>query len=341
MKKWYEKKTEERIVISSRVRLARNLAEYHFAGRMKDEECEALAGRVRGMAAAFEGKEAMKYYSCSVNKLSELEKASLSEWYIISELLAKKRQETALVLSEDEGISIMVNEEDHIRIQAVAPGADLEGAYVRAALIDESLEELGYAYDDRYGYLTTSPLNVGTGMRASFLLFLPGVTMAGKIQKLADEVGKYGVMVRGIPGDGTKTMGYLYRVSNRKTLGCTEGEIIENLRQIAGEIVQQEQKYREYLCGRNADEIEDKVYRSFGVLRYAKKISTEDGLTLLAQLKFGRDLGMIAVNPELSLYEQMIRIQPANLQKICGKNLNRAQRERYRGEYLNRLMGKM
>lgn len=338
MNKWYENKVEERIVISSRVRLARNLAEYHFAGKMKDKECEALSARVRGMAAAFEGKEGMKYYSCSVNKLSELEKASLAEWYIISDLLAKKRQETALVLSEDEGLSIMVNEEDHIRIQAVAPGTDIEGAYARAARVDDCLEELGYAYDDRYGYLTTSPLNVGTGMRASFLVFLPAITMAGKIQKLADEVGKYGVMIRGIPGEGTKTQGYLYRISNRKTLGCTEQEIIENLRQILGEVAEQEQKYREYLCNTNADEIEDKVYRSFGVLRYAKKISTEDALTLLAQLKLGRDMGMIAVDPGLNLYEQMIRIQPANLQKMCGKSLNRAQRERYRGEYLNRLM---
>lgn len=338
MNKWYEKKPEESIVISSRVRLARNLAEYHFAGKMKDKECEALARRVRGMAAALEGKDGMKYYSCSVNKLSELEKASLTEWYIISDLLAKKRQETALVLAEDEGISIMVNEEDHIRIQAVAPGADIEGAYVRAMRVDDSLEELGYAYDDRYGYLTTSPLNAGTGMRASFLVFLPAITMAGKIQKLADEVAKYGVLVRGIPGDGTKTFGYLYRISNRKTLGCTEREILENLRQIMGEVVGQEKKYREYLYNKNMDDIEDKVYRSFGVLRYAKKISTEDGLTLLGQVKLGRDMGMLAINPGVSLYEQMIRIQPANLQKICGKSMNKAQRELYRGEYLNRLM---
>lgn len=340
MNKWYENKAEDGVVISSRVRLARNVAEYHFAAKMKDKECEALAGRVRGMAAELEGRDGMKYYSCSVNKLSELEKASLAEWYIISELLAKKRQETALVLSEDEGVSIMVNEEDHIRIQAVAPGADLNGAYARAARVDDCLEELGYAFDDRYGYLTTSPMNAGTGMRASFLVFLPAVTMMGKIQKLADEVGKYGVMIRGIPGDGTKTQGYLYRLSNQKTLGCTEHEIMENLKQILRQIVEQEERHREYLFLTNKDEMEDKAYRSFGVLRYAKKITTEDGLMLLAQLKMGRDMDLIEVNPTLSLYEQMIRIQPANLQKMCGKSLNSAERELYRGEYLNRLMSK-
>ncbi len=338
MKKWYEKREEESIVISSRVRLARNLAEYHFAGKMKEKECAMLTQIVRNQAPLLEGRDGMKYYSCSVNRLSELEKASLKEWYIISGQIAKKPQETALVLSEDEGISILVNEEDHIRIQSVAPGADLEGAWARANRIDDCMEELGYAFDGRYGYLTTSPLNAGTGMRASYLTFLPALTMTGKIQKLADEVAKYGFMIRGIPGEGTKTQGYLYRLSNRKTIGCTENEIIDSLRQILRQIVDQETQHREYLCSVSADEIEDKVYRSYGVLRYAKRIGTEDGLTLLAQLKLGRDLGMLPLKKSIGLYEQMIRIQPANLQKLCGKSMTAAERAAYRGEYLNRLM---
>lgn len=341
MNKWYEKSEEDSIVISSRVRLARNVAEYHFADKMKEKECAALAQRVRSLAAALEEKEGIKYYSCSVNKLSDLEKESLKEWYIISDLLAGKRQETALVLSEDEGISIMVNEEDHIRIQSVAPGADLDGAYFRADKVDNCLEELNYAFDSRYGYLTTTPLNAGTGMRASYLVFLPAITMTGKIQKLADEVGKYGVMIRGIPGEGTKTQGYLYRISNQKTLGCTEREIIDNLKQILRQIIDQENKYRDYLCSISADEIEDKVYRSYGVLRYAKRVTTDDALTLLAQLKLGRDLGMITLKKNIHLYEQMIKIQPANLQKIYGKSLSSVERGAYRGEYLNKLMAEV
>lgn len=339
MKKWYERQEEDSIVISSRVRLARNVAEYHFAPKMKDRECTALAERVRSCTGELESRENMKYFSCCVNKLSGMEKTSLREWYIISELFAEKQQETALVLSEDEGISIMVNEEDHIRIQSVVPGADLDGAYFRADRVDNSLaEELTYAFDERYGYLTTSPLNAGTGMRASYLVFLPAITMTGKIQKLADEVGKYGVSIRGIPGEGTKTNGFLYRISNQKTLGSTEREIMDNLRQILRQIIDQEIKYREYLYSANTGEIEDKVYRSFGVLRYAKRVTTEEALILLAQLKFGRDLGLVQMKKQINLYEQMIRIQPANLQKISGKTMSQEERCVYRAEYLNRLM---
>ena len=338
MNKWYEIKEEDSIVISSRIRLARNLAEYHFVPKMKEKESAALAQRVRNMTGALEEKEGIKYYSCSVNKLTDLEKASLQEWYIISSLLAEKRQDTALLLSEDEAVSIMVNEEDHIRIQSVSAGADLDGAYYRADRVDSCLEELGYAFDSRYGYLTTSPLNAGTGMRASYLVFLPAITMTGKIQKLADEVGKYGVLMRGIPGEGTKTSGYLYRISNQKTLGCTEREIINNLKQILRQVIDQENKYRDYLCSISADEIEDKVYRSYGVLRYAKRISTEDAQLLLAQLKLGRDLGMIDLKKDINLYEQMIRIQPANLQKIFGKSMSGPERGACRGGYLNQLM---
>lgn len=338
MNKWYEYTDEDSIVISSRVRLARNLEEYQFAGKMRDKECAALVQRVRNQAPRLEGKEGVKYYSCCINKLSDMDKTSLQEWYIISEEITQKEQETALVMSEDEGLSVMVNEEDHIRIQAVTQGADLEGAYFRANRADDCFEELGYAFDNRYGYLTTSPLNAGTGMRASYLAFLPALTMTGKIQKLVDEAGRYGVAIRGVPGEGIKTYGYLYRISNQKTLGCTEREIIDNLKQILRQVVDQENKYRDYLCNISANEIEDKVYRSYGVLRYAKRISTEDGLTLLAQLKLGRDMGMIPIPRSISLYEQMVRIQPANIQKVCGRSLNDNERAAYRGEYLNKLM---
>lgn len=338
MNKWYDKQEEDSIVISSRIRLARNLAEYRFADKMKEKECAALVQRVRTATAVLEQKEGMKYYSCNVNKLSDMEKESLKEWHIISNLLAEKHQETAIVISEDEGISIMVNEEDHIRIQSVTPGADLDGAYFRADRVDNCLEELNYAFDNRYGYLTTSPFNVGTGMRASYLVFLPAIAMAGKIQKLAEEAGRYGIMIRGILGEGIKTQGYLYRISNQKTIGITEREIIESLKQILRQIIDQENKYRDYLCSISADEIEDKVYRSYGVLRYAKKISAEDALLLLAQLKFGRDLGLIPLKNHLNLYEQMVKIQPANLQKIYGKSLSSTERCACRGRYLNKLM---
>lgn len=341
MTKWYQSNEEGRVVISSRVRLARNLAEYHFASKMQEKECANLAQSVRNLSAELEGRDGMKYYSCCVNKLSDLEKESLKEWYIISDLLAKKKQETALVLSEDEGISIMVNEEDHIRIQSVAPGADLAGAYERAEKIDGCLEKLGYAFDGRYGYLTTFPLNAGTGMRASFLMFLPALTLAGRIQKLADEIGKFGVMLRGVPGEGTNTQGYLYRISNQKTLGCNEREIMSSLTHIMRQIEMQELKCRDFLKEARGEELTDKTYRFFGIMRYGKRINVEEAMLSLAQLKLGMNMGLIRTDKNISIYEQMIRIQPANLQKICGKTLGKEEEMAFRADYLNKIMSQV
>lgn len=232
----------------------------------------------------------------------------------------------------------MVNEEDHICIQTSTGGADLNSAYYRAAGIDDCFEELGYAYDERYGYLTASPQNAGTGLHAEYLVFLPAITMVGKLAKLSEEIGKYDIIIRGVLGEGTKSEAFLYRIINQKTLGSTEEEIIGNIEQVLKKIVEQELKYRKFLCEGGEDEIADKVYRSYGILRYAKKLASSDALMLFSQLKFGRDLGMISFGQELSLYEQFIRIRPANLQKLCGKNMNEAQQEHYRAEYFNRLM---
>lgn len=338
MNKWYENKPEEPIVIASRIQLKRNVQNYRFVGKMGEGEYEALALRARALSAGLEEKEQMKYYSCSTGKLSPLERQALEEAGIISNLLTKRRHETALILSEDEGVSIMVNEEDHICIQTSAGGADLNSAYYRAAGIDDCFEELGYAYDERYGYLTASPQNAGTGLHAEYLVFLPAITMVGKLAKLSEEIGKYDIIIRGVLGEGTKSEAFLYRIINQKTLGSTEEEIIGNIEQVLKKIVEQELKYRKFLCEGGEDEIADKVYRSYGILRYAKKLASSDALMLFSQLKFGRDLGMISFGQELSLYEQFIRIRPANLQKLCGKNMNEAQQEHYRAEYFNRLM---
>ena len=210
----------------------------------------------------------MKYYSCDVGKLSPLEREALVENFIMSEAMQKK-QGAALVLSEDEGVSILINEEDHICIRANARGNDLRGAYARAFRVEKCLEGLGYAYDPRFGYLSASPLNTGTGFHADYLLFLPAIAMAGKIKKLSDEIGKFDMEIAGIRG-GIKTEAFLYRIGNKKTLGCTEEEIIENIGQVLEQIIAKEKKHRNYLYQGSKAEIVDRVYRSYGVLRYAK-----------------------------------------------------------------------
>ncbi len=340
MPKWYEETNNDLdVVLSSRIRLARNLKNYNFSVCLDDEHAKELVGTISGCAKTLGEKSSQPFELCQVNRLTEVEKASLVEWHTISPLLAEKKQETALLYSHDESINIMVNEEDHIRIQVFHAGMDMYAALEKADKIDDILsEELPYAFDDKFGYLTTSPGNVGTGLKASYMVFLPALTMAGKIQRLADEVGKYGIEIRGIYGEGTKSLGYIYQISNQKTLGCSEPEIIDNLNQIVKQTIIQERKRREYLISMNGDEIEDKVYRSYGVLKYAKRLNTVDAMMLLAQLKLGMDAGLIKLKEEFDVHTLMMEIQPANLQRMLGKNITGTERDRYRAEFLNQKM---
>lgn len=337
MQKWYETKVEESdVVISSRVRLARNLKKYCFHDKLTDTAANDLVTEILSISEELELDEQTKLVAHQVNKLTDTDKASMVEWHKISPMLAEKKQSTGLLISEDESISIMINEKDHIRIQAISGGLNMMQALSRANQLDDLLsEKIEYAFDDKYGYLTTNSTNVGTGLRASCMLFLPALTMAGKIQQLSDEIGKFGAQIRGIYGDGTKSFGNIYQISNQKTLGCQESEIIENLTQIVKQAIVQERKRREYLLTMNAEDIEDKVFRSYGVLKYAKKLSTVDAMTLLAQLKLGLDTQLLELQEEQNIYKLMMEIQPANLQKIIGKNIGSVERDHYRADYIN------
>lgn len=337
MLKWYEESNYDvDVVISSRVQLVRNLKTHHFSKRLTEEGAKSLVNEVSGCMQLLKDQTKMPFVRCLVNELSDLEKGSFVEWNTISPLLAEKKQTTGLLLAENESISVMINEEDHIKIQVVNSGMNLLETYECADRVDDILSEsLSYAFDDKYGYLTTSPTSVGTGLKASYVLFLPALTMAGKMQRLAEEVAKYGISIRGVYGEGTKSVGYLYEFSNQKTLGSTERELLENLSQIVKQAVIQERKRREYLISMNGDEIEDKIYRSYGVLRYAKKLNTVDAMMLLAQLKLGIDSKLIKLKEPIDIYTTMMNIQPINLQKIVGKSISSGERDRFRAEFLN------
>ena len=259
------------------------------------------------------------------------------ERHIVSPLLAEKKQATGLILSEDETVSIMINEADHGRIQAIVGGMNLEQAYEEADKTDDiAYEKLHFAYDEKYGYLTACPTNAGTGMRASFMVFLPALSSARMIQKLIEEVGKYGVTIRGIYGEGTKSLGNIYQISNQKTLGNSEREIIDNLNRIVMQVVKQERKRREYMLSVNSDDIQDQVYRSYGVLRYARQISSNDAMTLLSQLKFGLDSGLIKFDREFNIHKLMMGVQPGSLQWSLGKNVGSITRDQARAEYIRK-----
>lgn len=338
MLKWYEQQVPDNdVVISSRIRLARNLEYYPFAGKLRDDQAEVLVDEVKGIATILSDDTTRKYYACNISTLSEIDKSAMVERHIVSPLLATKEQTTGLILSDDETISVMINEEDHVRIQAIVGGMNLEEAYEEASKVDDiAYEKLHFAFDDKFGYLTECPTNAGTGMRASCMLFLPALSSARMIQNLIEEVGKYGMTIRGIYGEGSKSQGNMYQVSNQKTLGNSEVEIIENMKRIVTQVVCQERRRREYMLSVNSDELQDQVYRTYGILKYARQINSDDAMTLLSQLKFGADCNLIRFDREFNIHKLMMGVQPGSLQWNIGKTVGSASRDQARADYIRK-----
>lgn len=338
MPKWYkEAGSNSDVVISSRVRLARNLEKYPFSIKLTEKQAGELIKEVTDAADTLAQNSHLRFYNCNINALSDTDKAAMVERHIISPLLVSKAQQTGLILSEDEKISIMINEEDHIRIQAITGGMNMEEAFHTANSIDEVLDEMvKIAYHEKYGYLTSCPTNVGTGLRASYMVFLPALTVSGKIARLAEELAQYGIAFRGTYGEASKSLGSLYQISNQKTLGSTERDIIEGLNGIVEQVMRQERRQREYMLINSFDEIQDKVYRSYGVLRYATQLTSTDAMTLLSQLKLGVDLELIKLEQPCNIHELMMEIQPGNLTYKLEKNIGSIQRDKYRADYIRR-----
>lgn len=338
MLKWYEQIVPDSdVVISSRVRLARNLENYKFSPLLTESDASKLVDEVKELTTPLAEKDDRKYYSCNIKSLSDIDKTAMVERHIVSPLLAEKEQTTGLILSDDETVSIMINEEDHVRIQAIVGGMKLDEAYEIANKIDDiAYDKLGFAFDEKYGYMTSCPTNVGTGLRASCMVFLPALSAARMIPKIIEEVGRYGVTIRGIYGEGTKSLGSIYQISNQKTLGNSEREIIESLKRIVDQVVKQERKRKEYMLSLNSDEIEDQVYRAYGVLKYARQITSDDAMKLLSQLKFGSDSELIKFDREFNIHKMMMGVQPGSLQWTIGKNVGSMSRDKARAEYISK-----
>lgn len=340
MQKWYEQQhTENDVLISCRVRLARNVKGMLFSKQMKEDQAASLVSHVLSLTKELSQRENEVFVGSNVNTLRDIDKASMVEWHKISKALAQKQQSTAVLLSEDESVSVMVNEEDHLRIQVTLAGMNLYGALEKANHVDDFFhEKCGYAYDQKFGYLTSGATNVGTGFKASYLLFLPALSMAGKMEQLAEDISKYGLAIRTVYGEVNKNYSHMYEIYNKTTLGRSESEIIENLDQITLQTIQQERKRREYILSISSEEIEDKIYRSYGVLKYAKKLSAADSLLMLSQIKLGADSSLLNFKEEFNVVKTMMEILPGNLQKRAQKQMSRNERERYRAAYLNKVL---
>jgi protein arginine kinase len=256
----------------------------------------------------------------------------MAEEHLISPVMCEGKGKSVLV-SKDKTMSIMLMEEDHIRLQIICGGYALDEAYSTASKVDDVIEEsVTYAFDNDFGYLTACPTNTGTGMRASVMLHLPALTMTENIARVISSAGSLGVEVRGLYGEGTKAYGALYQISNRVTLGISEEQSLERLKNIVNQIVEMETKARKSLMESSADALSDKVYRSYGTLKYARSISSGEAKSLLSDVMLGQNLGIIPKDGKIAPLECMVVTEPA---LVCdGKEMSPTDRDKKRAEFI-------
>jgi protein arginine kinase len=325
---WYlEEGPESDVVVSTRIRFARNIKNIKFIGMATQDDYKKVIDIFEKNPIS----PKLKLYK--LRDIDAITKMSLVEKHLISpDFVKDENKEAAVILSEDESISIMLNEEDHLRIQVISAGLELDKTLAIANKIDEEISKIvEYAYSENYGYLTACPTNVGTGMRCSVMLHLPALSMSGYINKVLEAINKIGLNIRGIYGEGTEALGNIYQISNKVSLGVTERELIDSIKTISSKIIEQERNARDYLKKQGID-IEDRVYRAFGILTSARKLSTVECSKLLSDVRLGIDLGIIKDINVKTINELIVITKPASIQKHLKMKFEPEERDIKRAE---------
>ncbi|MGQ9534063.1 MAG: protein arginine kinase [bacterium] len=321
---------ENEIVVSTRIRVARNIEGMPFEIKMKQVDAEKL---VQIVGSAIEMNFKGKYLV--LEKVKGLERESLFESHLISPAIIKKEQPAAVFISEKGNITIMVNEEDHLRIQGLSCGLNLTNLASEVYEVEEILGmELGYAFNENYGFITSCPTNLGTGLRASVLFHLPGLVYTNEIDKILKSAFNLGMAVRGIYGEGSDIMGNLFQISNQHTLGFKEDELIEKMSKFAKMLIDVERKSRDVLMTRAKNELEDKVYRSIAILRSARMMSSNEVLNLLSAVRLGIGVGIVKDIDIDTVNEIMLVTRPGNIQLFYGEILEEQERDIKRADYI-------
>ncbi|MHC4712163.1 MAG: protein arginine kinase [Planctomycetota bacterium] len=311
---------EKDIVVSSRLRLARNLSAHNFLSRASREELESIESSVGRYLRETDGRFAELYFR--MKDLAEIDRYILVERHLISREHSLAEPGRAVAATADERLCVMINEEDHLRIQVLRSGLRLDEAWREADEFDNRLSEhFAYAYGAKWGYLTACPTNVGTGMRVSVMLHLPALVMTREIEKLFRAIAKINLAVRGLYGEGTQAYGDLYQVSNQASLGKSEGQIIENLSSVVASVISYERKAREKILSDNRVKVEDRLWRALGMLKNAKVLTSEEMMHLLSAVRLGATTGLLPVHDGLLLNQLFLLTQPAHLQKVVGRVL--------------------
>ena len=335
MNKWLDGDgLEKDIVISSRVRLARNIEDNTLPEQMNSQAGKKVVEMVKKSL----NDDFVLY---NIEDLSDRERNIFVENHLISPDLLKKPQISSFLLIDDEKVTVMINEEDHIRIQVLLPGLNLDESFKICNEVDDLIEEsLDYSFDEKFGYLTSCPTNVGTGLRASVMVHLPALVLTGHINGILQAVTQLGLAVRGIYGEGSGSLGNIFQISNQITLGESEEEIISKIKGIVKQIISRERQSRKLLLNTKRIATEDKIYRSLGVLQNSRIISSKESMNLLSDVRLGVGMGILEDIDINALDNLIIEIQPANIEKGSEQELNVTQRDIKRAELLRRNLNK-
>ncbi len=337
MSNWYQTKGPNNdIAVSSRIRLARNLRGMPFPSRMTNEQRAELNLKVKRAIVESNTPFAKTLKYIDMRDVPETQKYAMVERHIISPEFANIKGESAIILSNDESISIMIGEEDHLRIQVINSGLDLSEAYDVAERIDSLLHgSLQFAFDSSLGFLTECPTNLGTGLRASVMLHLPALENSGEIEALSNSISKIGFTVRGMYGEGSKSSASLYQISNQVTLGLSEKSALENLNIITTQLMEKELESREKL---QKISVEDKCFRALATLKGARILSSEEMMTLISRVKLGQSMGIL--NIETSPIKLLVEAQPFMLMQKYGI-LEPYDRDIYRANMVREALGEI
>jgi protein arginine kinase len=342
MTMWYEETDQMHdVIVMNRLRLVRNVEGEIFPRRMKREDRLAL---LKDLKEAFLPEDTSSqweedYRYIRLDELSDNERNALYERRLINHARLEDKEPCGLILSQDEGFGIVLNGEDHLRMQLVSGTQSLENLWKKLNQIDDKLgEQLTYAFDQKYGYLTAYLTNVGTGLRASTILHLPMLSSGKQFRKLVEEYGRIGISIKGLAGDTNENFGGLYEIKNQKTLGQTEEELIGLVSQAARELTAQERKIKSLALRNHRLQVEDEVYKSYGILKYARKLSYKEGMIYLSQLRLGLCENLLTAREPVNVFGIMLHIRPANLslgsaEPLEGDAMDEA-RARYVREHL-------
>jgi Arginine kinase len=326
------------IVISSRVRLARNMENIPFPGRAKKEESAEVLKLVKQAVSEIDVLKGSMFLE--MEQLDNVDKQFLIERHLMSNEHAAKPDSKALVVSTDEVISIMVNEEDHLRMQAIRSGFDVDRTWETLDKLDDELaSKLNFAFLPDWGYLTACPTNTGTAMRGSVMLHLPALVMTKQINKVLAAISKLSFTTRGLYGEGTQASGNFFQISNQVSLGHSETEILDNLKGLIRQVIEQEEQSRQALLLQSRSVLEDRIWRAHGTLKSAFIISSQETIELLSMVRLGSDLGILKDIDRGFINELFITTQPAHLQKMEGKKLSTAERDARRAKLIRSKLG--